>query len=526
MKHGKILKSASLVLTCILLAGNLGVLPVSAGASDIVVDNSSFTEELDSAVWNNPDADVGIEDGVLIFPENSTDTTSLITKTNARISNKHDELIRAEITMQLTKLPEKEQFVIALGLASVEAVMGEAGNVEITFENNGGLKVAVIVYKEDGEAVTIAEPAACGLLGNDLNIKTAISTKGVLDLTINGNLICRKELPVSGEGRLGFLQTGSCAARISDIRIVSHKYDTPENVNVFEDFENETINVNVLTQKVFSPCTTYAPTRVFIDEIDGNRVLRLQNAGNMYLGGLYPYSNFEMTFDVLDLQRKDVVDEDGNIIVPKNENFCISFGGEAADYTDWGYENATDLVIFTNPSQLISWYTGRTVDLAAKGYPFSEEDCDKDFSVRFSVIDSVITVGIKWIDEEEFTDVMQYQATTTTPTGFVHLWTTGAASNFAIDNFRIENKDEDAKIIEADYASALLEGPGDFDYQPLEYVYEQKESEMDLMPYLIILAVAGVCVVVLVIAVLVKAAKKKKKDQKKTGKERGQDEKE
>ena len=512
MKQKKKRIITSFFLAGILLVSSRSVLNVEAGASSIVTDNSSFKEELDTSLWNNSDRDVLIQDGVLVFPNESTDTTSLISKTIARSSDKYEELVHADLTMQLMQIPEGQKFVLAFGLASIDAVLGEAGNVEIAFINDGGLKVSVSAFDDSGSEVVISQPAACGKIGNTIKVYASISTAGVLALKVDGKVICEKELPVSGEGRFGFLQSGSCGARINSVEIVSYEYDTPENCNVFEDFESGTINVNALTSKMVFGAQGYAPSKTFIHEIDGNKVFYLQNCGVMYLGSVYQYSNFEITFDVPYLQRAHELDEDGNIITPKNENFAVSFGDETADYNDNGYVNSADLLIFTGSSKVVSWNTKKDADMAAKGYPVLAEECNRGFSVKVSVIDSVITVGVKWMDEEQFTDVMEYQISGRTPTGYVHIWTTANVANMAIDNLRIENKDENPNLIEVEYRSGLIEAPADFAYQPMERIYREKENvEETFNPWLIIPAVAGGCVLLFGAALLIMTIKEKKK---------------
>ena len=511
MKRKILGKITTLLFATIFLAGSIQVLPVKAGASDIVIDKDSFATELNSAVWNDRDGDVEVERGVLIFTEESTDTTSLVTKTNAKVSEKHDELITVDVTMQLTKLPEKGKFVLALGLPSIESALGDDGNIEIAFENNGRLQVDVVAY-EDGEEVVLSEPKACGSIGSNIKVKAVISNKGVLTLMVNGKEACQKELPFSGEGRVGFLQTGSCAAKISDLRIVSHKYDTPENTNIFEDFEDGYMNTNVLTHNVFIRNAKYAPSRCFVDEVDGNKVFRFQNAGDFYFGTLYEYSNFQLTFDVIDMQREDILDEVGNIITPRNPHVCVAYGSEAADYMDYGYVQSTDLLIFDSPSRLVSYNTDKIEDLASKGYDYTSEKCEKDFSIQVTMIDSWVTVGFKWVGEEQFTEVMKYQPSTETPTGYVQIWSSGGAANFAIDNFQIINLDKDAQIIEVENGTYEIEKPADFDYQPLKHTYRLQE-EGAFSVYYIVAMVAVVCAVALGVTLAIKKARRKENDE-------------
>ena len=516
MKQRKFLKSVSVLFAAILLAGSISVLPADAGSSSFVVDSSTFEKELDAGTWNNPDGDIVVKDGALVFPKESTDTTSLITKMNAKISEKHKNLIDADITMQLTELPKGEKFMIAFGLASVEALSGEAGNVEIEFENNGGLKAGAVAYDDAGDKVVLAKPVACGSVGSDLNVDIAITTSGVLDVKVGGKQICKKELPVSGEGRFGFLQTGKCAAKVTKLNVVSYAYETPENPNVFEDFEDGYMDTNTLTHYVFNRNAAYNPSYCGVEEMDGNKVFRFRNAGDMYFGTLYEYSNFELTFDVIGMQRVDEVNEDGDVTAPKNAHVCVAFGGEAADYTDYGYVQSTDLLIFDSPSRLVSFNTNTVQDLASLGYDFTNVECDKDFSIQVKMVDSWVTVGFKWIDEKKFTEVMKYQPSTETPTGYVQIWTASNLANFSIDNFSIKNLDEDAKTIEVEPGQFVIEKPADFDYKPLEYVYRPAEKDGGFNLYYIIAIVAGVCVLALVLTAVIKKAVTNKKAKKAT----------
>lgn len=510
MKRRRSKKYVSFFLICVLAACSY-TMNAEAGSSNIVVDNSSFEKELDTSLWNNVDGDVQLKDGMLVFPKESTETTSLITKTNARRTGYHENLVSADITMRMIELPEGEAFVLAFGLGSIEALMGESGNVEISFTGKNGVTASVTAYDDAGNAVTVADETVCGTIGSKMKINAVISAEGVLNVTVNGKQICNAELPCSGEGFAGFLQTGSCEAEVSSVRIVSYKYDRPQNYNIEEDFEKETMNTNVLTAKMVYPNSKYAPTRTFVDEWDGNHVFRFQNAGVVYIGSTCKYSNFELTFDVLGLQRQDVYDEEGNIVIPKNANFAVSYGDEAADYEDNGYLTSTDILVFGAGSVVQAYFTGKTESAVEEGYPFYAADCGKDFSIRVSMIDSVVTVGVKWIEEEEFTDFMTYQVSEQTPTGYVHIWTTSTVANMAIDNLKIVNKDQDPNLTEAEFRSALISVPEDYAYQPMNYEYMERVEEEDFNFYLIIPAVAVMCMIAVVISALIRKGTDKKK---------------
>ena len=510
MKTKKVSKSIAFFLSFLMLVGSTKVLPVFAGASNIIVDSKSFEKELSGADWNNPNEDIIIKDGVMIFPKDSEDDTSLISKINAKSYDDFDEVIRAEMTMKITQLPKDETFILAFGLGSLEAFSGESGNIEIEFTNNGGLKAGIVAYNEDGDKEVVAQPKACGAVGSTMKVQAVVTVSGSCKLVVNGKTVCAGNIPVSGEGRFGILQTGSCGAEISEMRLVTHEYDRPENPDIFEDFENETINVNALTAKMI--LNGSGPrTGQYVEEVDGNRVFRFQNVGESYLGTLYQYSNFEMTFDVLNLQRTTEYDDDGNVKAYKSQNFCISFGDESADYNGGSYTQSTDLLIFQSTS-LTSLTTPNNVNAGAKGYPFGSNTCDKDFTVKLTMIDSVVTGYLKWIDETEFTEIIKYQVSEETPTGYIHIWTTGTSSTFDIDNLSIKNLDTKPNLIEVEYKSGLITAPPDFAYEPLKHEYEPAEEETAGFvwnDYYLIPSVAVVCLIALCVALVVKSIKQK-----------------
>lgn len=502
MRKNRYVQFISFFLVYMMIAGNMYILPAKAGSSESIIGKASFEKELDTSIWNNPNSDILVEDGALIFPQESTDATSLITRTNAKNSGYNTELLKTEVQMQFKTLPQGETFAIVFGLGSVEALMGESGNVEVQFQNNDGLRVGVKAYDLDGNAVEVVKPTSCGAVGK-VKIEASISAERVLTLHVGGKNICQTELPVSGEGRIGFLQTGSCAVTVSDVLITTYEYDRPENCDIHEDFEGEAINSNLLTAKMVFPSNAYSPCRMVIEEIDGNRALCFQNTGPSYIGTMHKYSNFEITFDVVQLQRKDEKNEEGKVIRPRNTNIGISFGDELKDYSDYGYLTSTDMLLLEGDSLVRSFKTEMTVSAKDKGYPYFSASKGRPFTVRMSVIDSIITLEIKWMDEEKFTEIMKYQLSGTTPTGYVHIWTTSTTANFAIDNLSIVNKDKEPNLIEVDYKSALVVKPEDYSYEPMERVYQENNARTVFNVYYVIPAVATLCIIVLLITLSV-----------------------
>lgn len=510
MKRSKRNICMLLIMLTVFGAGIFAI-PAKAGLSDIVIDRTTYTDELDGSIWNNPDGDIVIEKDVLVFENTSTDTTRLVTKSAVQSNKEVEELVKVQTSLQFTNLPKGEMFALALGVQRIEAMQGETGNVEVAFSNDGGLKATIIYYNDSGEAVTLGEPKVCGTLRGKTKLEAVLTTQQQLIVTVNGKKLWTVEIPVTGEGRVGFLQTGSCGVRLSDTKIVSHLYETPENCDINEEFATEGFNANLLTSKMQGASYVCWPSGTGIETKEGNSVFRYTNAGECYIGTKYAYSNFELSFDVPYMQRQNVLAEDGSISTAASNRFGISYGGEAIDFDYAGYTDAVaDVIWFNKNSSITSDRTGKSVDAAGVGYPFFSQECEKGFSVKVVMYDSVVTVSMKWMNEEAYTEMFQYQLSSITPTGYLHIWTNGP-TNMSIDNLRIVNKDINPKLVEVDYRSSVIESPDHYVYQPMEKVYAEKQQEDGFNWYILLLSVALICVVGSAMAVGISTMSRRKR---------------
>lgn len=490
----------SLAVTTVIAGACLHTVDVSAGSSDIVIDQSTFKEELDATVWNNPSADLTVKDGKILFSKDSTSDTRLITANPIKASEYHTEFLDAEYTLKVKTLPDDEKFIVAFALTTLESYCGEAGNLELVFENNGGLKAKLVAYDEDGSEKILADAKSVGAsLGKNINIKVSVTTDMKVTIRVNHTTIFNEKVPMDLEGRVGFLQTGNCEAEISDIQMVSHAYDTPENVNISEDFEQGTINVNALTSEMLGDCGFF-PSAIAVQEYNGSQVLMFSNAGAGYFGTLYQYSNFELTFDVPYILYTNELREEGTIQKPANTGIVVGIADEMADYKATGYQTAADAIVF----QADSLYNlkGTQVPVSFSDKNFSDKEKNEGYSIKISVIDTVVTISMKALKDTKYQEIYSYKIGNATPSGYVHIWSMGQA-NFAIDNFTIVNKDKDGKTIDVDYQSGKMTGKEDYVYEPAEDVYLEADTQSGfnwamLMVYAAIAGavVYGICLIV------------------------------
>ena len=447
---------------------------------------------LDNANWSNPEEDVEIKEGTIVFTKDSTEYTRYITKQAIKLDTSFDNLAILSANVKFETLPTGKNFMIAFGLESIETGAGEANNVEVTFSNEGGIKVGVNTYDEDGTVHVVAKPATCGMtLNKAARVMITITTSGTIQVSVNGKNICSGKLPVAAEGRVGFFQSGECAVTIADLEIKHYEYSRPENMDIVEDFENGGMNVAVLTARAPSMYSIW-PRGQFVEEYNGSQVLRHLNVSDTYVGTLYQYSNFEISFDVPYINTIAEYGNNGEFTKVGQSKLMISMGNEQADWETEGWHTAYETVVYDNGS-VYSFNNPEDIKANLTKNPFAGEG--RAFSVRVSVVDAVVTAQIKWMEDEEFDTVLTYKLSGGTPLGYIQLWVP-EYGDCAIDNIKITNLDENPNLIDVKYQNGKWQKPEDYQYTPMERVYadegQKQENFMETSIYWILPVVVTV----------------------------------
>ena len=509
-----LIKAMAVVIVIVVATGSFSITDVMAGSSDVIVDNSSFANELDTSKWNAPNADVIVKNGKIVFGADSNGNTRLITKRAAKTCAQFDTLVDVTCILNISKIPNGQKFIMAFGLASTESYYGEAGNFELVFENKKELVAGIRYYDESGMETSLVKAQSIGKgFDQPFEIKVNVTRDRKVKIVVNKKMLYNGKSLVDLEGRVGFLQTGSCQAEISSVNILSHEYDTPENVNIVEDFESGSMNINTLTSKMLNSCLYY-PAGVAVERYDDGHVLMWRNANLAYFGTLYKYSNFEVTFDVPYMLHSNIVRENGTVKTPAHLKFVVAFGDEAKDYDDYGYATSAEGIAFGSTD--ISSLKENFEPVYFNGSDFYEKDLNEGYSVRVTMVDTIVTVEIKALDATKYTELISYKIGNATPQGYIHIWSTGQA-NFAIDNFCVRNLDYNAKIVEVDYQKKVLENIEDWVYEPTEAQYLQTEVKDErLISPMLLVYVAGVGIVIVLFSLLVAKMHKTPKKEGKT----------
>ena len=491
----------SLFMLLVLVGAFLPTTQAEAGARTITIDGSSFKNDGD---WNNLRDQATVDGTKIIFPADSTEKTGFICKSVIRGDEFFDTLAAVECNLKFNKLPSDKSFVLAFGLPGIESGLGNKGNVEVTFTNSGGIKVGVVAYETAKTPITVCNPKSAGIgVGTNAKIRAEVKNSGKIIVSINDRTICTGTLPVTGEGRVGFLQTGSCAAEVSDFKLTAYQYYRPENSNINEDFSEGSLNISVLMGKTKSGNRTFT-----FEKYKDNPVLMFRSVGQTFLGTHADYSNFEMTFDVPYMTMKASTDENGEPL-DGTGTFGVSFGSEKTNAAAKGYESAIDMVTFNQ----YGVYSYKNEEKYSALNPYWSEE--KPFSIQVIVKDCKVTVGAKWMNDKNFQTLMSYDIHNRDVTGYVHFWVVDRA-NFAIGNLKITNLDHNPNLVEKEFLSGKIERPADWVYEQYERVYapetKKEETEKTFSWYLLIptTVLSGILVVVAVDRIVYICKKKKK----------------
>lgn len=519
MKMTKISTYISAVLMVLMLCG-IAAIPTYAGVNTTQTPIANQDGVLNEASWYSTDINVKCVDGKLVIPgTSSTDETKLVSKIAAQVTEV-EQMVQAKADFRVTSLPEGEQFVLGFGFSSVEPMMGETGNVEIIFENENGIMVTVIAYSEEGMKTLMGRKQCGASLNSNIAFDAAISSTGMLTVVINSNKLCEEQLPVTGEGRFGILQTGSCGAEFTSLTVDYNVYEKPENKNIEEDFEDGEFDADALVCRTIKGNTKEIyPASLAIEEYKGNKVLMFRNTGLSYFGTLYKYSNFEVSFDIPYYQHGVEYNEYKEVQLVNCVTPGISFGEENPKPTGESYINATDMILFNINNSNSHMKKLFNVQFADIGYPGLSGDLEENlgYSVKMTMIDGILTYQVKPLSGGTYKTVVEqkyndYQA------GYIYIWAP-ADANFAIDNFKLTNLDNNANVVEGKYKSSIIkkqdyvptEEEGKLVFREAETSKEETKNELSMEKIFFICCAGSAAVLVTVTLVVILTLRKKQK---------------
>lgn len=504
-------KSLSIFLICALL---ISVLTITASAGQAVktIDSRTYAESLQPATWHNSNADITVKDGKIVFPKGSTADTKLICKEVVEKSEIYNELLNLDTTLVLKTLPAGQSFNVGFALDSIESSIGDAGNIEIEFTNKGGINAAVKIYPVDGETISL-KAQNIGSLNSEIKISALLTVDDKITITVNGKTLCSGyKSPDDVVGRIGFMQTGSCAAEVSDMVIKFYNYSLPENTNIDEDFDDGEWNKNIFGSGMnFSAAH---PAGVYIGEYKGEGALIVENSLVGWVSTKHQYSNFEMQYDVLYSQNFTITNEDGSTYIGNTTFHSVCFGREYWEVEGWGGDTTGSILHVGMNSGMIYSSGGKDTYGVSEDHKIdAKENSERGYTVKLRMVDGKFTAWLKWLDEKEFGDpfIDVDDSAAPTPTGHIQL-IFDSGDNLVLDNLKITNLDAKPNIVEVDFLTNRLPEISHYEYTPSEVIYREAKEEVvkGFNFYIITAIVAAACVVFLGATVLVMFILKKK----------------
>lgn len=135
------------------------------------------------------------------------------------------------------------------------------------------------------------------------------------------------------------------------------------------------------------------------------------------------------------------------------------------------------------------------------------------YSIKLTVVDQKMTVQVKPLNGTKYTTIAEAECVDFR-VGYIKIWV-NTLGNFAIDNFKVTNLDENPKLIEVDYRSSVMKVE--------DYELTDEDTEMKFRPVveekgflqeqisLVIIVTSTVLIVVLLLVVVVLRKRKNKK---------------
>ncbi len=477
----KILRSLCAVAVSLALLFSFPAFTARAGlTSSILVESAAFNGALSSGTFVfDDDHDIAVnEQNAIIFGSGDGEGTEAQLTARARLNiyagGAIEDFAETELDITVSSIPAGGEFIIAYGLSGPRETFGSEGAVEFKIINENGYKLCVEkVTGGEGELI-----AAKALDGDDFQFYFDLNNDETITVTDNGEIVFDAlDVGCVPEGYFSIGYTGAkCTVTVNNMLIRTYSYERPENVEItgdlLEDFDTGEFNINLWESRSNTGAATPSYVRV------ENGVLRFNNTEKAHFTTKYKYSNFELNFDLLDVNCI-AYDENHNPIEYSSDALEIIFG--VADYSE---DVSTSMFADNYGVRFGGWIHGQTDSTqisdqlvlsgpqveGSQGFllsampetcnPFNAETtAGRSANIKIIIQDMNFRLYMKYDDEEWEYDadneiisepVLEYPLRFT-PNGYIRFCAYGSEKlfpNFSIDNIEIINLDENKQVID------------------------------------------------------------------------------
>lgn len=494
------IKKAALLTTLALACALTPFLPktisVSAGSSrSNVASEASIVDGRINTGDFMVSGGVRGEGNTIVFDTDCAESSKIIGKTKINNFGSYGvkNLLEGKMSLQLNSLVQDGGvFSVCFGLQSLSSKRDSEGVVEMRFYEDNGVNFVVYEHCSDeiSNVLLTSKQYTAMQEGGSAELDFLVTTDGAFSLTVNGTkLIDGKTLYEGGDGYFAMFSEGLNEVSVSDMSLFGYSYDVPENVDYTETFDDNEYNANMFY--TMSKIAPLSPSYLTVED----DALKFSNTAGAHITTRYTYSNFELSFDVTDLQRTAVYDENGNIVKLISNWFSIAFGVDKVDQLPestfplaatlqlegMASDGKTDQTQpYTSP-RLILRDKNTVQDIQAMSYNIwdAERFEGKIINVKFSVNDGLVQLWMKTSEDADWGKAQFSYDLGYTPSGYVRIFTWGQNSvtekglqynsiaNFTIDNLSIKNTDYEGvkKVLSGiTYKSNYIADTSDFEY--------------------------------------------------------------
>jgi len=512
-----------------------GAIIVYAGPLGTNVISSYMTEgtELppDEWYWGSSTTGVTLDGkGTMCFDNTYKHGAPIISLTSVSVSTEIKNALDVTFTVKVNEIKgDKEKtFGFVYGLTDYLQDVGSEGSTYVYIAKLGeGYGIGVKNYNGGAERVLLPLTA----VSSTVNVHLTMESDGKMHLYANNvNVYNSAEAgDTTVTGYLGFSSTSTARhdknsnyinVEVSNLIARNEYYDKPETPRVtVANFDTKEYNTE---EWYIRSSTVNNGQGVIIDDNEytgdgqkvaradsamGNGILRFQGSGqNSCIISRHKYSNFEFQFDVFDVKNQTTDHGDGR---KNTASAWLSFSwGSAGDNCEIvafeGYSAAKYVLYFgesmdgDTSSATFGDRTYTGVRLAApggvnlsraisgvnapealrEGYDFLNKGYDgKNVRISVKMVDGLLTVGVKHVDEIEFHEVLTYRFYDGVPTGYVCI--RGEGNNnatatkdiyvrggyYSIDNILLLNYDKNATITNNITFTGNVKNVKDYDYR-------------------------------------------------------------
>lgn len=482
---------------------NPNIVIVNAGYNgNVISDNSMFDSlygsvfgySIDFSEWKYiRNFGIEMQDNKLLFTKNWDIGNPFLSRTSVEKSDDVNDCLHVDFDMNINNITENKKFGFVFGIPRLDGDVENSNSSFLYFYKNDSKYYCGLSNFNETETVLFNDLEIDGYQLQNIMINFDVTSNGKLFLKINNQIIYQSNVAneVNAEGYLGFTQSGNYTdnttfveIEITSLNISNSYYSRPEAPLIIkEDFNDNLFNANA-----WSLMSTASPYGKGLFIKDG--VLKFDGAGeNSNFLSDYKYSNFELKYDLFDIINDATTDSiSGDIIAASqwqgvswgelsNEQeqvlnsyvncsfvyFCASFDSVTGERN-----NDTSLNFMLNGTQLASIKLPLKYQCFNKGY-------DDKVCIKISVIDGILKVKIKLINEIEYTEIFTYEYKNhITPIGYVIIraegnqyvknWTIATGSYYSIDNVSLLNLDIDPNVKEIEFKSNIVAPLNDYVY--------------------------------------------------------------